>query len=284
MNPPGNSADVTMTPTEQIIQNMGRALEDAQSKISNLQNAMNSVMNSTAQQTPKLNKPMLFTGKQSIESWITHVRNYLRGIPDDKAISVALSYLGGPAHEWWLAQMRNGTQVTTLEEVFSKLKQRFTIINKEKLARDKLHRWKQMKDVSLYNEDFLKIVLDIPDISMEEQIDRYTRGLKSYIWRELCTKEYVALIDAMKDAERVESAYRRGGTGKQGNRREGNGTGPGPRGIAQAPVPMDIGNIRLQKLTAEERERCRREGLCFRCRQRGHMANDRRCPKNGNRN
>ncbi len=44
---------------------------------------------------------------------------------------------------------------------------------------------------------------------MDEQIDRYTRGLKSYIWKELRTNEYTKLADAMRDAERVESAHSR---------------------------------------------------------------------------
>ena len=47
-----------------------------------------------------------------------------------------------------------------------------------------------MKDVSSFNEDFQKIILDIPTITSEEQIYRYSRGLISYIWKELCTKEY----------------------------------------------------------------------------------------------
>jgi hypothetical protein len=37
-----------------------------------------------------------------------------------------------------------------------------------------------------------------------------------------------------------------------------------------------------QKLTPEEREKYMREGLCLRCREKGHMA--RECPKNSKRN
>lgn len=39
------------------------------------------------------------------------------------------------------------------------------------------------KDVATFNDDFLKIILDIPNISMEEQLDRYSRGLKPHIWK-----------------------------------------------------------------------------------------------------
>lgn len=76
-------------------------------------------------------------------------------------------------------------------------------------AREKLRKVVQLNDVSAYNEEFLRIVLDIPNISMEERIGRYTRGLKDFIWKEICTKEYESINDAMGEAERVESACRR---------------------------------------------------------------------------
>ena len=66
----------------------------------------------------------------------------------------------------------------------------------------------KIEDVISFNDDFQKIILDIPNISIEEQIDRYTRGLKSYICKELCTKEYNKLAEAMRDAGRIDSAHK----------------------------------------------------------------------------
>ena len=43
------------------------------------------------------------------------------------------------------------------------------------------------------------------------------------------------------------------------------------------PDAMDIDVIRVGKLTAEERKKCMEKGLCFRCRQPGHMSS--KCPK-----
>ena len=68
---------------------------------------------------------------------------------------------------------------------------------------------RRVKDVSTFNDDFQKIMLDIPNKSIEEQIDRYTRGLKPYIWTKLCTRGYTSLNTAMRDDERAESAHRR---------------------------------------------------------------------------
>ena len=53
---------------------------------------------------------------------------------------------------------------------------------------DKLAKLKQVKGVGSLNEDLQKILLDIPSITIEEQIDRYARCMKPFVWREMCTK------------------------------------------------------------------------------------------------
>ena len=42
------------------------------------------------------------------------------------------------------------------------------------------------------------------------------------------------------------------------------------------PNAMEVDAIKVAKLTKEERERCMKEGLCLRCRKKGHMAKN--CP------
>ena len=240
-----------------------------------------------APNTPKKNKPISFNGKGSVSSWCVQMSNYLGGRNDIDSMNIALSYLTGNAHEWWIVYSKtsDGESIQSWEGLKQALVYRFETLNKEKIARDKLARWKQVKDVSSFNEDFNKILLDIPDIGMNDQIDRYSRGLKSYIWNALCIKEYSKLSDLMRDAERVESAYR-----GQGTRPSGAKSGS-TSGRNEGPVPMEIGNVgvrkpgnsnmEIKKLDKEERERCMREGLCLRCRQKGHIAKN--CPK-GRRN
>ncbi len=58
---------------------------------------------------------------------------------------------------------------------------RFETLNKENVARGKLAKWKQLKNNSTFDDDLQKIILDISNTSIKEQIDRYTRGLKYYI-------------------------------------------------------------------------------------------------------
>ena len=43
-------------------------------------------------------------------------------------------------------------------------------------------------------------------------------------------------------------------------------------------MDVDAATIPFQKLTDAERENFRKEGRCFRCREKGHMAKN--CPKN----
>ena len=102
---------------------------------------------------------------------------------------------------------------------------------------------------------------------MAELIDRFSRGLKSYIWKFLCLNNHDSLHIIMPDALKVKAA-------KRGTRRvafpDAAATGAG------AGTPMDLSNVQIGKLTPEERKRCMSEGLC-RCREKGYLAED--CPR-----
>ena len=237
---------------------------------------------------PKIQKPCNYSGKGSVVSWTTQMTNYVNEEADDDALAIAVSYLDGAAHEWWIvySQTIEGRSIDTWEGLKTALIRRFDTLNKGKIARDKLAKGRQVKDIASFNEDFLRIILDIPDISTSEQIDRYTRGLKPYIWREMCTKDYNDLTHAMRDAERIEAACRRTKHAESyfAQHSPTSDTVPPPKIIEAVriptfagqensePVPMEIGNLRLKKLTPQEREQCRKEGRCFRCRQKGHNA------------
>ena len=229
----------------------------------------------------KPNQPSPFHGKGTtkIESWVSQMNLYIAEEDPQRAFTVALSYLEGDAHSWYRTYSST-SPLGTWPQLKEALLRRFSPLDKTLSARDKLAKWRQMKDVSSFNTDFLRIVLDIPDITESEKIDRYTRGLKPYIWEVLCTKDYTNLEVIMTDALKVEAV-------KKGHR-------PGPKQFyagssshpsepqnqnydPSGPVPMELGSTVVTKLTPEERERCLKEGLCFRCRKSGHMA--RECPE-----
>ena len=306
---------LTMEALAQTVGDLQRQLAEAHNQITAHQNQLNAAARQvtameqelsvsrnqasssglgTAFNAPKKNKPSTFNGRGSVSSWCVQMENYLDGSDDIHSLNIALSYLSGNAHEWWIVHSKSeeGGSIRSWNDFKQALAQRFETLNKEKIARDKLARWRQVKDVPAFNDDFNKILLDIPDMGVKDQIDRYSRGLKPYIWKALCTKEYTKLSDLMRDAERVESAFKRSGnppSSRQTNTKPGNGSFTSG---TSGPEPMDIGNVeikrsvhganfQLQKLSKEERDRCMREGLCLRCRQKGHLAKN--CPK-GQRN
>ncbi len=78
------------------------------------------------------------------------MNNYLAGTSDDDALAITISYLHGPAHEWWIVykETEDGRNVTTWSTLKEALIARFETLNKENIARDKLAKWKQLKDVA----------------------------------------------------------------------------------------------------------------------------------------
>ena len=270
-NPP------TVESLAQVVLDLQTQLHDAAESYRRLENQLAVAQQNNLRPHMKKNKPSTYSGKGSILSWITHLDNYLENPRDPDSLKVAASYLTGPAHEWWIAYMNSseGDEIESWSEMKEALTTRFDTLNKEKIARDKLAHWKQIKDIRTFNEDFQKIILDIPNISMEEQVDRYSRGLKNYIWKDLCTNDYDDITEVMRDAERVEATHRRSGNNvPRSSYTPNSNTTPD---TTQQPVPMEIGNVEIKKLTKEEREECMKKGLCLRCRQPGHIA--KHCPK-----
>lgn len=223
----------------------------------------------------KANKPTAFKGdhKTNVQAWISQMEMYIKGESPDRAFAVAMSYLEGDAYTWF-ETYKSTTNIETWELMRDALLERFNPLDKALVARDKLAKWRQIKDVTTYNRDFRQILLDIPDITETEKLDRYTRGLKQYIWEPLCINKYDTLEQCMTDALKVEAAKR----GSKQRMSVQSGSKPMSYGSSTSgPVPMDLSATELKKLTPEERERCMKEGLCLRCREKGHLA--RSCPK-----
>ncbi len=91
-------------------------------------------------------------------------------------------------------------------------------------------------------------MLDIPTIALGKQLDRHAPGIKTYIWKELCTKEYTSLQELVCDTEKFAMAHRRFGKSapKFINVRKAT------RNKSNERAPMDKGNFQLKKLSAAE--------------------------------
>ena len=291
-NPPQLSPAQQLQELQQAIQQMRAELAQSQNMTQQVTQALNTANQNNAAlqarlqaqssvQIPqvKLKKPDSYKGKGSITSWVVHMDNYTRGSSPEQAFLIGVSFLEGNAHEWWIvhSHTEDGRNITTWQGLKEALVKRFQPLNRTKMARDKLAKWKQIKDVPSFNEEFLRILLDIPNISEEEKIDRYTRALKPYVWKEMCTKDYSELSEAMADAERIEEAHRRIGTRNSRTNMSNRPTRSSGITSGSGVAPMDLGNAQVKRLSPAEKAMCIREGLCFRCHEKGHRA--RVCPK-----
>lgn len=109
----------------------------------------------------KKNKPNPFNGRGSITRWCVQMDNYIAGCHGIMGMNITLSFLVEHAHEWWIvySHTEDGRMVQFWEGLRNALTMRFETLNKEKIARDKLARWRQVKDVATFNDDFNKILL-----------------------------------------------------------------------------------------------------------------------------
>lgn len=244
--------------------------------------------------------PEPFTGAYSCNpaTWITSVRDYCRltCVPTHLQAALAISWLRGSAREWYTAFPQDVKVQANDFEIFSTmLLSRYRPVDAARTARTKLEQLKQKQSVQKYNTDFIELIQDIHDMSFADQIHNYRRGLKIEVQKELITKEFDTLNDAMNTASQVDtllfSLHRERG------QRNGNGHYLNHNGFRNpnASAPMEVNNMnidpvqtdselgdvalnavrfstRFQKLTPEQRSQLMREGRCFKCRQPGHMA------------
>jgi Retrotransposon gag protein len=254
--------------TRNELQTTQNELNLAKTQLANTQAEFHRSLNPSVS-TPKRNRPPTFEGKGSVDSWLANIQDYCSASPDEQKLAIAVTYLTGSAHEWYIGtKMITNSPVLTFAVFCQAISKRFNPADKARAARDKLAKWRQLKSVHVYSQSFFEIILDIPKITEDGKIDRYSHGLKTLIWEELCTHNYTSLDELMNDAERVEAAKWR--------KYQASPSDQGvPRGTSNStPSPMELGSVIVGKLTPEEREKCLRLGLCLRCRKPGYMAKE----------
>lgn len=147
---------------------------------------------------------------------------------------------------------------------------RFVTPNKKKIARDKIAKHRQMKDMLGFDDDFLRMNLDNPNICLDEQTVRYSRHLKPHTWTEPCTKNYETLAESTQNPERVEPAQRRGTLSEVDMHR------PAIFVKTQNQCGWELVVLSWNSLYKWQRS-LYAKGLCSRCRQKRHSAKN--CPK-----
>ena len=161
---------------------------------------------------PKPTKPDNFTpGRNAdVKLWLFQLEQYLRftNLPRERYVEYAAALFRGSAISWWRTQLHGNQSLPANWEEFKDTMQRtFSPINHVKLARDRLSKLRQTYSVQDYVWRFQSLCLEIPDISEGEILDRFVRGLKGQIRKEVELRGLTNFQEIVQTAQRVDAIH-----------------------------------------------------------------------------
>lgn len=268
----------------------------------------NSGVSGTVVSQVKASKPKVFNGKFGVDPavWIYYVDLYyeISGVKEEeKKMMIAATYLVDRAATWWRnlaeqARVSGAKPCNGSWSVFKeKLVQAFRPVNHVKIARDKMATLRQYGSVAKYNDEFISLCMQIPDMGEADKLDRYVRGLKYKVKRDVELAEPKTVEEAMNKASRIDSiSFPYSGYPSYGSSNGGSANGYAPMELgaingkassaqgARSGKTQQYGS-KAQQLNREEFARRRKNGLCLRCGKGGHIARNCSVPaSNGNGN
>ncbi|OMJ10971.1 Retrotransposon-derived protein PEG10 [Smittium culicis] len=214
------------------------------------------------------------TLNEDIDAWLFKVKIWkvATGITSDRQlIAVVASNLEKNALAWFQAWFNSVDEPFTSWATFEKeIKKRFQSPQRKRRLRDELFELRQKNSMVEYVEEFQRLVALIGTMTAEEALYKFVRGLKPHIRNLVLIQDPTTLMEAMKMAEIFDA-----GTKASNNNYRFNFSPNFQR--RSTPVPHDpnrmdvdaIGSTATDTLTQEE---CKRKGLCFYCKKRGHRA------------
>ena len=127
-------------------------------------------------------------------------------VPDSEPVYITSMYLYGDAKLWWRTQMGDDAgsgrpQIDTWETLKRELKEQFLPTNSAWLARESLKRLKDTGSVKEYVKEFSSIMLDIRNMSDEDQLFNFISGLQGWVQTELRRQRVRDLPVAMAAAD-----------------------------------------------------------------------------------
>jgi chemotaxis protein histidine kinase CheA len=127
--------------------------------------------------------------KKDVDTWLFQVDVYYQLHPqlsDLVKIIDCSSYFRGAAQTWWrhLASSRD-VSTMTWAEFRAAIQTRWQLVNTVRTARDRIANIRQLTSVQDFTQRFLDLKVQIPAMTEEEAIDKYVRGLKPGIRRDL---------------------------------------------------------------------------------------------------
>ena len=158
------------------------------------------------ERTYKIREPQTFKGGD-VRGWISHIEKYLRlgGVDKKDRVVLASYYLEGPVAKWWLQYTRREADMDW-EEFTQLLKERYDD-NNEFEKRKRFLDLRQTGTLKDYTDAFMDLMSEISDISEEDLVVRYVKGLKPKTSLEIELKNPQTLNEAMRMAVVLESKF-----------------------------------------------------------------------------
>lgn len=216
------------------------------------------------------------------EAWLFTVSTYFQaaGITDPDTITFVATLLRGSAALWWQCHTRLVAEgitaiITTWPAFQLAFTEQFAPVSNVRHARDQLSNLKQTKSVAQYVTEFRMLILQIPNASEDEQLDKFIRGLKPAVRCQVEMRDPTNLQEAMRLADRADTHLHRTSLHPASVSQPAHAAAPAPAAPAapSVPVPMDIG-VMNTCLTPQEKEALSKEGRCFRCKKQGHRSHN----------
>lgn len=225
----------------------------------------------------KAQKPNNCLGKRTeptlplLEQWKHQAKVYLQlqRMPEDLKLALTTTFLRGEALTWWLnrqqaVQQRLLAPYQSVDELFNGLAAQFVPIEAWQKARDKLARLSQRTLVAAYSEEFLSLILTIPDMTEQDRVDTYVRGLKFGPRKEVMLRRCRTLDDTMAVADRTNAIYST--TRDWTPIPTTSADRVGATNATDGPTPMELGQLQTEF-----------QGYCFTCGAWGHRNSE--CPQ-----
>ena len=265
----------------------------------------NAASNSSSAKKTKYPPPPEFKGTPKVnivEGFLYALQCYLDHyeIQGREAVMIGVGFLRGNAQDWWRLQTnfndpKDEMYVDSFKEFASEIRNQYIPKIAKREAIQKLNNLRQTGSLKNYNEQFRHLLLQLPNYNNEdEKIHKYLEGLNAKIRLEVELKidEDTSLSEVMQLAEIVDnivSSISRRSTFSDNARSQTRSSQPRQNNDV---TPMELDNLngksngrnnssnfngKPKRLTANEREKLRRSGRCFSCKEFGHKFDDPIC-------
>ena len=159
---------------------------------------------------PRIPNPPLFDGRAAaLDDWLSALRQQFRWYDaamaaDADRIRFAITYLKGPALDWW--EHLGAATPSSWTDLEAALRARFQPVTSAESTRSKLLALSQGKAaVHDYIAAFRRLVVAVPDMSEADRLFQFTRGLAPAIATQLRVQGVATVDAAISMAARVGS-------------------------------------------------------------------------------